>query len=53
VLTLAYFVLVGASLAWLDSWMLAAIAVAVVAARMLAKLGANVAFAPPSALSPD
>jgi hypothetical protein len=52
VVSLAYFVLVGASLAWLDSWMLAAIAVAVVAARMLAKLGANVAFAPPSALSP-
>ena len=52
VLTLAYFVLVGASLAWIDSWLLAAIAAAVAAVRLLAKLAANVALASPSALSP-
>ena len=51
-LTFAYFVLVGASLAWLDSWTLAGVAVAVAAIRMAAKIGANAAFASPSALSP-
>ncbi len=52
VLTIAYFVLVGASLPWLDSWTLAGVAVAVAAIRLAAKVGANAAFASPSALSP-
>ena len=52
VLTFAYFILLGASLAWLDSWMLAGVAIAVAAIRLLAKVGANAAFASPSALSP-
>ena len=51
VLTFAYFILVGASLSWLDSWTLAGVAVAVAAVRLLAKIGANAAFASPSALS--
>jgi len=51
VLTFAYFILVGASLTWLDSWALAGVAVAVAAVRLLAKVGANAAFASPSALS--
>ncbi len=51
VLTFAYFILVGASLTWLDSWTLAGVAVAVAAVRLLAKVGANAAFASPSALS--
>ena len=51
VLTFAYFILVGASLSWLDSWTLAGVAVAVAAVRLLAKVGANAAFASPSALS--
>ena len=51
VLTFAYFILVGASLSWLDSWTLAGIAAAVAVARLLAKVGANAAFASPSALS--
>jgi Kef-type K+ transport system membrane component KefB len=52
VLTFAYFVLVGASLPWVDSWTLAGVAAAVAVARLLAKVGANAAFASPSALSP-
>jgi hypothetical protein len=52
VLTFAYFVLVGASLPWIDSWTLAGVAAAVAAVRLLAKVGANAAFASPSALSP-
>jgi len=52
VLTFAYFVLVGASLPWIDSWTLAGAAAAVAVARLLAKVGANAAFASPSALSP-
>jgi hypothetical protein len=52
VLTFAYFVLVGASLSWIDSWTLAGVAAAVAVARLLAKVGANAAFASPSALSP-
>jgi hypothetical protein len=52
VLTFAYFILVGASLTWLDSWTLAGVAVAVAAVRLLAKVGANAAVASPSALSP-
>jgi len=51
VLTFAYFILVGASLTWLDSWTLAGVAVAVAAVRLLAKVGANAALASPSALS--
>ena len=51
VLTFAYFILVGASLTWLDSWTLAGVAVAVAAVRLLAKVGANAAFASSSALS--
>ena len=52
VLTFAYFVLVGASLPWIDSWTLAGAAAAVAATRLLAKVGANAVFASPSALSP-
>jgi Sodium/hydrogen exchanger family len=52
VLALAYFIVLGASLAWIDSWLVAAIAAAVVAARVVAKVAANALFAPPSALSP-
>ena len=51
VLTFAYFILVGASLTWLDSWTLAGVAVAVAAVRLLAKVGANAVLASPSALS--
>jgi hypothetical protein len=52
VLTLAYFIVLGASLARLDSWMIGAIAAAVVVARILSKTAANALFAAPSALSP-
>ncbi len=52
VLTLAYFILVGASLTWIDSWLLLGVAAAAAAVRLLAKVGAHVAFAPPTALSP-
>jgi hypothetical protein len=52
VLTLAYFILVGASLTWIDSWALLGVAAAVAAVRLLAKVGAHVAFALPTALSP-
>ncbi len=52
VLTLAYFVLVGATLTWIDSWTLLGIAAAAAAARLVAKVAANAAFALPSALSP-
>ena len=51
VITIAYFVLVGASLPWFDSWIVAGVAAAVAAARLLAKIGANAALASPSALS--
>jgi Kef-type K+ transport system membrane component KefB len=52
VLTLAYFIILGASLTWLDSWTIAAIAAAIVAVRLLAKVAANALFAVPSALRP-
>jgi Kef-type K+ transport system membrane component KefB len=52
VLTLAYFILVGASLTWVESWSLLGVAAAAAAARMLAKIAANTALAAPSALSP-
>jgi hypothetical protein len=52
VISLAYFIVLGASLAWLNSWMVAAMAAAVVAARALAKVAANALLAVPSALSP-
>jgi len=52
VISLAYFIVLGASLAWLDSWMIAAMAAAVVAVRALAKVAANAMLAVPSALSP-
>lgn len=51
VLTLAYFVLVGATLSWSDSWLLVGAAAAAAAARLGAKVVANVAFARPAALS--
>jgi Kef-type K+ transport system membrane component KefB len=56
VLTLAYFIVLGASLtwvnSWLDPWTFAAIAAAVAAVRALAKVAANALFAMPSSLSP-
>jgi len=52
VLTFAYFVLVGASLPWLDSWALAGAAAAVAAVRLAAKLAGNAALSWPSALHP-
>lgn len=52
VLALAYFILVGATLTWIESWALLGVAAATAAVRLLAKVAANVAFAPPSALSP-
>jgi len=52
VISLAYFIVLGASLAWVDSWMVAAMAAAVVVARALAKVAANAMLAVPSALSP-
>lgn len=52
VLTLAYFIIFGASLTWLDSWTITAIAAAIVVGRMLAKVAANALFAVPSALRP-
>ena len=51
VLTLAYFILVGASLSWIESWTLLGVAAAAATARLLAKVVANAAFAPPSALA--
>lgn len=52
VLTLAYFILVGAALTWTDSWALLGVAAAAAAVRLLAKIAANAAFAIPSALDP-
>jgi hypothetical protein len=52
VLTLAYFILVGASLTWVDSWLLLAVATGTAVVRLLAKIAANAALAAPSALSP-
>ncbi len=52
VLTLAYFIVLGASLARLDSWMVAGIAASVTVVRIAAKTAANALFATPSALSP-
>jgi len=52
VLTLAYFIIFGASLTWLDSWTSAAMAAAVVVARSVAKIAGNALFAVPSALRP-
>jgi hypothetical protein len=51
VLTLAYFILVGASLTLIESRALLGVCAAVAGARLLAKVAANTAFAPPSALS--
>jgi hypothetical protein len=51
VLTLAYFILVGASLSWIESWALLGVAAAAATVRLLAKVLANAAFAPPAALS--
>jgi Kef-type K+ transport system membrane component KefB len=51
VLTLAYFILVGASLTLIESRALLAACTAAAAVRLLAKVVANVAFARPSALS--
>lgn len=52
VLTLAYFIIFGASLTWHDSWTVTVIATAVVMVRLLAKVTANALFAVPSALRP-
>jgi hypothetical protein len=52
VLTLAYFILVGASLPWIESPTLLGIAASAAAARLLAKVAANAALAPSSALGP-
>jgi Kef-type K+ transport system membrane component KefB len=52
VLSLAYFIILGASFAWLDSATIAVIAAAIVAVRVLAKVAANALFALPSALQP-
>ena len=52
VLSLAYFIILGASLTWIDSWAIAQIATAIVVVRMLAKVAANALFALPSALRP-
>lgn len=51
VLTLAYFILVGATLTWIESWALLGVAAAACTTRLLAKVVGNVAFAPPAALS--
>ena len=51
VLTLAYFILVGASLTLIESRALLAACAAAAAVRLLAKVVANAAFALPSALS--
>ncbi len=53
VLTLGYFILLGAALPGAASLHVAGIAVAVVVARMLAKVLVNAIFAGPSALRPD
>jgi len=50
VLTLAYFVLLGASLTWIHSWRIALIAAVIVVVRMLAKVGVNALLAVPAAL---
>lgn len=50
VLALAYFILVGASLSWVDSWALLGTAAAAATVRLGAKVAANVLFARPSAL---
>ncbi len=50
VLALAYFILVGATLTWIDSWALLGVAAAAASARFLAKVVANAAIAPPAAL---
>lgn len=52
VLTLAYFILVGASLSWIESPTLLGIAAGAAVARLLAKVVTNAALAPPSALDP-
>jgi hypothetical protein len=51
VLTLAYFILVGASLSWIESWALLGVAAAAATARLVAKVVANSVFAPLAALS--
>jgi Kef-type K+ transport system membrane component KefB len=51
IITIGYFVLVGASLPRLDSWTIAGVAAAVAATRLAAKVAANAAVAVPSALS--
>jgi Kef-type K+ transport system membrane component KefB len=51
VLTLAYFILVGASLSWIESWALLGVAAAAATARLLAKVVANTAIAPLAGLS--
>lgn len=50
VLTLAYFILVGATLSWVNSWLLLGAAAATATARLIAKIAGNVAFARPAAL---
>ena len=54
VLSLAYFIILGASLTftWLESSTIAAIAAAIVAVRVLAKMAAGALFALPAALRP-
>lgn len=51
-LALGYFILLGACLAPLDSWQLAAVAALLAVARTLAKVAANALLATPSALRP-
>jgi len=50
VLTLAYFILLGASLSWFPTWRIAGIAAAIVAIRLLAKAAVNALLAVPAAL---
>jgi len=52
VLTLAYFILLGASFAWPSSGKIAVMAAVVVAIRTLAKVASNALLAPSSALQP-
>ncbi len=52
VISLAYFIILGASLAFPDSWDLAAVVAAVIVARLVAKLAGNAVCAIPAALSP-
>jgi len=52
VLTLAYFILLGASFAWPNSGEVAVMAGVVVAIRALAKVGSNALLAPSCALQP-